>query len=439
LTGSRRTERWPCAGARRAGRRGRVLAVRGHAHPDPARRAERALAAADTKLQAGAFDAAQDLLITAEAGPISELDQARVDLLRAQLSSVTNRGSDAPLLLVRAARRVEPIDGGLARQTYLHALTATMFAGRLAAPGGGALEVSRAAAAAPRSPGPARVPNLLLAGLAANFNDGYAAGIPALRAAVAAFGDGMSAQEELPWMWLANEAALHLWDDERWDSLSARYVQLARSAGSLSELPLALSTRSYLHLFDGRLATAAELNDEGQAVTEATGGSLAPYAAMALAALRGDETETLYLIEGAKKDAARRGEGIGIAVAEWTKAVLYNGLGHPREAVAAAQQALYHQQYPDMAYPGVANWAAAELIEAAARGGMTDVAADACRWIAAMADASGTRWALGVAARSRALLADGTAARRLYQTAISHLTGTRVRAELARTHLLYGE
>jgi DNA-binding CsgD family transcriptional regulator len=407
--------------------------------PDPARRAERALAAADTKLQAGAFDAAKGLLVMAEVGPLSELDRARVDLLRAQLSSVTNRGSDAPLLLVRAARQLEPIDADLARQTYLHALTATMFAGQLASPGGGVLEVSRAAAAAPRSPEPARVPDLLLEGLAANFSDGYSAGVPALRAAVAAFGDDMSAQEELRWMWLANEAALHLWDDARWDTLSARYVHLARSAGSLSELPLALSTRSYLYLFQGRLEAAGELNDEGQAVTEATGSSLAPYAAMALAALRGEEVEGLYLIEDTIKDAALRGEGIGIAVAEWTKAVLYNGLSHYREAVDAAQQALYQQQYPDMAYPGVANWAAAELVEAAVHAGMTDVAEEACRWIAAMADASGTSWALGVSARARALLADGAAAEDLYQAAVTHLTRARVHGELARAHLLYGQ
>jgi len=407
--------------------------------PDPARRAERALAAAGTKLQAGAFDAAQDLLVIAGAGPLGELDQARADLLRAQLSSVTNRGSEAPLLLVRAARRLEPVDGRLARETYLHALSAAMFAARLASPGGGTLEVSRAAAAAPRAPGCGRVPDLLLTGLAANFNDGYPAGAPALRAAITAFGEGMTEAEELRWMWMGNEAALHLWDDESWDALSARYVRLARSAGSLSELPLALSMRCYMHLFEGRLATAAELNDEGQAVMEATGSSLAPYTAMSLAALRGNQAETLYLVESAIKDAARRGEGIGVAVGEYTKAVLYNGLGRAREALAAARQALFHQEYPHMAYPGVANWAAAELVEAAAHAGMTGEAEEACRWLTAMTEASGTDWALGVAARSRALLAEGVAAERLYQAAITHLSGTRVRAELARTHLLYGE
>ena len=213
--------------------------------PDPARRAGRALAAANTKFQSGAFDAAQDLLAVAKAGPLSELEQARVDLLRAQLAFVTNRGGDAPLLLVKAARRLEPIDTGLARATYLDALTASTLAGRLASPGGHTLEVARAAAAAPRPLHAPRVPDLLLDGLAANFNEGYAAGVPLLRQALTAFGSGMSADEELRWLWLTTLAALHLWDDERWDVLSARYVELARQAGALSELPLALSTRSH--------------------------------------------------------------------------------------------------------------------------------------------------------------------------------------------------
>ena len=343
---------------------------------DPARRAGRALAAANTKFQAGAFDAAQDLLAVAEAGPLSELEQARVDLLRAQLAFVTNRGGDAPLLLVKAARRLEPIDTGLARATYLDALTAAMFAGRLASPGGGALEVARAAARRRGRRTTRASPDLLLDGLAANFNEGYAAGVPFLRQALTAFGRGMSADEELRWLWLASVAALHLWDDERWDMLSGRYVELARKAGALSELPLALSTRSMMLLFAGDLATATALTDEGQAVIEATGSQFAPYAALGLAALRGRQAEASALIEATVRDVARRGEGIGMAVAEWANAVLHNGLGRYPEAMGAAQRALCYQEYPGVHYPGVANWAAAELIEAAARSGMTETAAD---------------------------------------------------------------
>ena len=407
--------------------------------PDPARRAGRALAAANTKFQAGAFGAAQDLLAVAEAGPLSEFEQARVDLLRAQLAFATNRGGDAPALLVKAARRLEPIDTGLARATYLDALTASTLAGRLASPGGHTLEVARAASAAPRPPGDPSVPDLLLDGLAANFNDGYAAGVPFLRQALTAFGSGMSADEELRWLWLTTLAALHLWDDERWDMLSARYVELARKAGALSELPLALSTRSMMLLFAGDLATATALTDEGRAVIDATGSQFAPYAAMGLAALQGRQATVSALIAVTIGDVAERGEGIAMSVAEWANALLHNGLGRYPEAMRAAQQALYYQEYPDVRYPGIANWAAAELVEASARSGMTETAAATYRWIAEMTSASGTNWALGVEARSRALVTEGHGAESLYQDSIMHLGRSRVRAELARAHLLYGE
>ncbi|TCM36207.1 helix-turn-helix transcriptional regulator [Kribbella sp. VKM Ac-2568] len=406
---------------------------------DPEHRAGRAVAAAQAKLQAGAFDAAVDLLAMAEVGPLGELEQAQVEMLRAQLAFVTSRGRDAPPLLLKAAKRLEPIDADLCRATYLDGLTAAMFVGALASPGGGTLDVARAAGTAPRPPHGVRAPDLLLDGLAANFNQGYAAGVPFLREALAVFGKGMSADEELRWLWLGTEAALHLWDDEAWHALSSRYVELARASGALSELPLALSTRAYMLLFAGDLTAATSLVAEGQAVTEATGSNLAPYSAMALAAFCGRQAETAALIEDTIRDVTRRGEGIGIAVAHWTNAVLYNGLGNYPEAMAAAEEALRHQQYPDLRYPGVANWAATELIEAAARSGRRQTAAEAFEWIAAMTGASRTEWALGLEARCRALLSEGDDAEPLYREAIERLSRTRVRGELARATLLYGE
>src|SRR3954452_2531189 len=142
---------------------------------DPAQRAGRALAAAQAKFQAGAFDAALNLLAVADAGPLSEPQQARVDVLRAQLAFVTNRGRDAPPLLLKAANRLEPIDARLARATYLDALTAAMFAGRLATAGGDTLKVALAAGAAPRPLRAPHAPDLLLDGLVTTFNEGYAA------------------------------------------------------------------------------------------------------------------------------------------------------------------------------------------------------------------------------------------------------------------------
>jgi DNA-binding CsgD family transcriptional regulator len=406
---------------------------------DPARRAERALVAASAKVEAGAFDAALDLLAAAERGPLDEPQHARADLIRAQLAFATSRGGDAPLLLLRAARRFEPIEPQLARDTYLDGIAAAAFAGRLASPGGAVLEVARAATSAPLPADTPRAADLLLDGFVANFVESYAAGVPDLRAALRVFGTAMSVEDELRWMWLITSAALHLWEDEQWDTLSRRYLVLVREAGALNELPLALSTRAMLLMFVGDLATAGALIDEQHAVTEATGSNLAPYAAMRLSALRGQQFETESVVAQTISEAPSRGEGISIACAEWTRAVLHNGLGNFEQAMAAAEAALYHQKYPDLRYFGVANWAAAEFIEAAALSGMREKATETTQWITEMTAASGTDWALGVETRSHALLAEGPAAEHLYQQSIAHLERSSVRTELARTRLLYGE
>lgn len=406
---------------------------------DPAHRSGRALAAASTKFHAGAFDAASELLVMAESGPVDEVQRARIDLLRGALAFATHRGGDAPLLLLTAAKRFESSNPDIARQTYLDAISAAAFAGRLAAPGGSVVEVAQAAAQAPAPRYPPRASDFLLDGLATNFVTGYAAAVPDLRDALVAFGNGMSPDEELRWMWLINQAALHLWGDDHWEPLSTRYLQLARTTGALSELPLALSTRAMMLSFAGDLTAACTLVEEQRAVTEATGGNLAPYAAMRLAALRGDKTEAVTLIEKTEHEVPQRGEGIGVAVAEWTRAVLHNGFGDYTKALAAANEALYHQEYPHIRYPGVANWAAAEHIEAAVRSGRRDAAAMTLNWLIEMTQASGTDWALGVEARSRALLADGDEAEGLYREALTRLSHSRMRTELGRARLIYGE
>jgi DNA-binding CsgD family transcriptional regulator len=114
--------------------------------------------------------------------------------------------------------------------------------------------------------------------------------------------------------------------------------------------------------------------------------------------------------------------------------VLNNGLGRYAEALAAAQRA--SENHPEL---GQSNWAMVELIEAAARSGMTEAAAGAYRRLAEMTGASGTDWGLGIQARSQALLSEGDEAERLYREAIERLGRTRLRVELARAHLLYGE
>jgi DNA-binding CsgD family transcriptional regulator len=400
---------------------------------DPVRRSDRALAAASAKIKAGAFDAAKELLFTAGSGSLSDCQQAHVDLIGAELAFVTNRGSEAPALLLKAARRLEPIDANLSRATYLQALSSGMFAGRLAL-GGGVLEVARAAKAAPSRPHPARAPDLFLDGLVAHYNTGYTAGLPILRQALNMFGAGMSVDEELRWHWMAGIVARHVWDDVSWQVLSQRHVQLARDVGAVTELPLALNSHAFMLLFAGDLAGAASLIQELQPAVEATGSNLAPYAALGLAAVAGRQTEAAALIETTISDVRLRGEGIGITVAEWANGVLYNGVGDYRKAMTAAQHS--SDYLGDMVAP---TWATVELIEAAARSARSDLATDAYRRLAEITSAAGTDWACGVEARSHALLSEGDTAERLYRESIERLGRTRLRAELARAHLLYGE
>jgi DNA-binding CsgD family transcriptional regulator len=401
---------------------------------DPVQRAGRALAAAAAAVQAGAFGTTLGLLGMAEVGPLDELQRARADLVRAQLAFVSNRGSDAPPLLLHAARRLERIDIGLARATYLDTINAALFAGHLAAPGAGVVEVSRAARAAPPAQGPPRPHDLLLDGLAANFSGGYRAGLPLLQRALTRYGHRIPAEEELRWLWLACIAALHVWDDGRWDVLSKRHVELARQVGALGELPLALSSRVYLLLFAGELAAATSLADEVRAATEATGSNLAPYGALGVAVLRGQETEASALIRATGQDVALRGEGVGVTLTEWANAVLYNSLGRYDRALTAAE---HGSQDPNEL--GLAAWSMVELIEAAARTGQPGRAAGPLRFLTEITSAAGTDWALGIQARSRALLTDGDFADQQYLEAIERLGRTRVRIELARAQLVYGE
>jgi DNA-binding CsgD family transcriptional regulator len=279
-----------------------------------------------------------------------------------------------------------------------------------------------------------RAPDLLLDGTVAGLERGYAAGVPILGEALRAFGAGMSAEEELRWMWLAASTAMRIWDDESWAALSVRYVQLARHTGALSELPLALLSQTFTQLFAGELATAALLADEVQAVTEATGSSLAPYGALGVAALRGDEAPAAALIEATIREVTRRGEGVGITFAEWARAVLHNGLGQYHRAAAAARRVTAFDI--DLA---PVSWSLVELIEAGARSGMTETATAAYVRLREMTSASGTDWALGAQARSLALLSEGDEAERLYRESIARLGRTRLRVDLARARLLYGE
>jgi DNA-binding CsgD family transcriptional regulator len=399
---------------------------------DRAQRSERALAAAAAHVQAGGFDAAREMLSTADPQSLNDFQQAQIDMVRAELAFVESRGGDAPALLLKAAQRLEPIDVDVARVTYLQALYAAMFAGPLTL-GAEVPEVARAAAAAPR-PQRVRAPDLFLDGLAALCNNGYGAAVPILRKALDVFGKDLAPEDELRWHSLAFLVAGRLWDDQRFKPLSDRSVELVRSLGALSELPLALTSKAIMLALAGELTEASAIVDgELQAALEATGISPPPYAALVVAARRGRKAEATVLIDTITREVRRRGEGHAIVHVDWASAVLNNGLGNYQDAMTAAQRATEHSE---LAIP---QWATVELIEAATRCGHSDIAADALGRLAGTTGASSTDWALGIEARSRALLAEGKAAERLYREAVERLDRTTIRTELARAHLLYGE
>jgi DNA-binding CsgD family transcriptional regulator len=401
--------------------------------PDPARRPERALAAAQASVEAGGFSAARRLLAMAHAGPLDEFQRAQLDLLQAQLAFVSSRGADATELLLAAARRFEPLEVSLARETYVDAFSAALFGARLNGTVG-IPEVAEAARAAPRAPdGEPATADLLLDALVALVDD-YETAVPRCREAVVRLsGEHASAKERLRWLWQGCVLALETWDDEHALSLSRSSVQIARETGTLSELALALSAHTPILVFCGDVAAAGATVSETELVQGTTGIRSAPYGALILSAWQGREIESTKLIETTEREANARGEGIGLAISAYARAVLCNGLGRYEEALAAAVAASEHREVV------AENWGLSELIEPATRTDRTDLAADAMERLSRKAYATRTDWALGIDARSRALLSEDDRAEVFFLKAIDHLSQTRVRAELARTHLLYGE
>ncbi len=399
--------------------------------PDPDRRARRALEAARAKQLAGAPQEASTLLATAAAGPLGKFDQARLQRLRGQIALDLRRGGAAVPLLLDAGRQLELLDPGLARETYLEALRAASIAGRL---GGGVLEAAEAARRARSAPGVPRAADLLLDGLAVRFTDGYAASAPALKRALSAVRDqGRGAGQDLRWPWIARRVAPDLFDDDAWHELATRNVQIARDAGALAVLTLVLDLLALVRIFDGDLGAAAGLIDEADAIAEATATAPMVFARPLLAGCRGDEAHALALIEASESTAIARGEGVVLTFSELARAVLHNGLGQYQATLGPTESASARDELM------LSVWSLPELVEAATRCGRTELAADALERLCERTRAAGTELALGIEARSRALLSDGERAERLYREAIQRLGGTRMRPALVRGHLLYGE
>ncbi len=401
---------------------------------EPAHRAERTLAAAQANLQAGAFDKALDLLARAEADPLDEFSDARMDLLRGQIAFASGLGGDAPPLLLKAAKRLESLNPEMARETYMCAWMAALFAGRFAGAGDLA-EVSQAARALPRPARPPGLADLALDGLALLVTEGPAVAAPALQRAASAFASAdTSVEEGIRWGWLGQAAASALWDDVRWRAILVRRVHLARDAGALDQLPIDLGSLGMDAAWRGDFAAAAALIAETDAVCAATGARSAPFAAMLMASLRGDQAEAAPLIEVTIAEAEASGQGIAATSAHWAAAILNNGLGRYADALAAAQYAT--QETPPLY---MSMWALPELVEAAARCNNSQLAADALERLAETTRPGGTDFGLGIEARSRALVSEGPAAEGLYREAIDRFSRTQFRPELARAHLLYGE
>jgi DNA-binding CsgD family transcriptional regulator len=408
--------------------------------PQAGARSARALAAAEAKFDAADPEAALELLAAADSGPPDDLRRARAGRLRARIAFSRNRGPAAAALLFAAARRLEPLNAALARDTYLEGLGAAIFAGRL---GGGPLLQQGAVAtrAAPPAQIPPRGVDLLLDGLVIRFTDGYAAAVAPLRLALQAFWEELAAdagESRWRWLWLVcpvtpEPLAPELWDDESWHELAARAVSLARDAGALSVLPLALTYQACARVHSGEFEDASALLAEAEELARAAGNPPLRYVRLALLAWRGHEAEALAMITAAAEDARERGEGRALGVAQYASAVLYNGLGDYESALTAAMGAC---EFDDLGFFG---WSLAELIEAAARGGQPATAAEALAALAERTRASGTSWALGMEARSRALVSDGPAADVAYREAVELLGRSRMTIHLARARLIYGE
>jgi DNA-binding CsgD family transcriptional regulator len=400
--------------------------------PDPTRRADRALAAAFSNVQAGAFEVARNLLATAETNAVEDAQRARIDLLRAQLAFAASRGNDATPFLVAAAQRLESLNPALARETYLDAFAAALFGARLNTKVT-VRDVADAARTAPRpTEGESTAADLLLDALIA-LTDDYQTAVPACRRALRRLVSAeISPRERTRWLWQGCVVALELWDDEAAYVLSRHSVEAARESGALSELALALSAHTPVLVFTGDLAAAEAAVADTRTIEEASGIVSAPYGALILSAWRGRSHEAKELIEITMRGAESRGEGVGVAISEYGRAVLANGARQHEEALVAARSASEHREVV------AENWGLCELVESAALAGEVAIAADAGDRIARKARATATDWALGIEARSQALLATAEPEDR-FREAITHLERTRVQAELARTRLLYGE
>jgi DNA-binding CsgD family transcriptional regulator len=397
-------------------------------------RVARTLAAAEAKRRAGALESALEVANRIEWIPLDDHQRAQIEVLRARVSFDFGRARDAPRLLLVAAQHLAPHDPQLARETFLDALSAALYAGELAN-GGHARDVAKAALVAPPPSEPSRASDLLLHSLALLIAEGPAAGTQVAQRALEVFRDNaITTEERLRWSWLAARAALFIWDYDTWDELTLRQIEVARAAGAFVVLPFSLATRAVGQIFAGQLSDVEALVAQGEAVADATDIKTVRYAALSLAAFRGRDADVQQLIDANVEDFASRGAGMGVTLTRWARAVLWNGLGRHEDAYLAADEAL-ENPYEVWFWP----WATVELIEAATRTGRLEAATLAFERLTESTSSSGTAWGSAIEHRCRALVSEGDLAESAYWSAIETLKPTQLRLDLARTHLLFGE
>jgi DNA-binding CsgD family transcriptional regulator len=394
--------------------------------PDPGPRIERSLSAARAKLDIADTAAASLLLDAAELGPVDALQRARVERMRAQIAFVSRRDREAPGLLLDAAKRLEPLDVGLARETYLEALASAMYVGYLLTdPDERAIAT---AAGACRSPEPSRgATDALLDALVVRYTEGFAASVGPLRQAVAGFRDADDEADQR-WLWLACRMAQDLWDDDLWEALATRGVRIARETGALGLHPVMANYLAAYRVHAGDFATAAALATEVDSLVEATGLAPLKYAALMLAAAQGEQAQDL--VEFGTRSAMERGEGSGLATWWSLSALRSNGHGRYGQALADAQRACAHDDVI------ACNRGLVELVEAAMRSDGAGEAAAALERLRERTQASRTDWALGLQARCDGLVS-GDEER--YRTSVELLSGGHAALDLGRSQLVYGE
>lgn len=407
--------------------------------PDPTRRARRQLAAAWLKRDAGAFEPALALSAAVEGGPSDPLRTAEVEHLRGQIAFDQRRGADAARLLLDAARHLEPLDADLARETYLDALAAALWASGPDAPDVLA-QVAQAARTAPPAGEPSRAVDVVLDALAVRLTDGYAAAAPLLTQALAAVrniddgAENVGRLLQLGGNRVSAIIATEVWDFESGHALAEHQVQLARDRGALVHLQFALNVLASSEMLAGDFASAAALIEEDRVVAQATGNPPIAYTAMLLAAFRGHEAAATALIAGSKDEVWSLGQGRIMTFADYASAVLNNGLGLHDVARDAATRVFERD-----VVGGYQIQAITEMAEAASRTGDRALITKALERVSERARLTPTDWALGVEGRLKALLSDDSTTDDLYNESIERLNRAGLRVEVARGHLLYGE